>query len=698
MTKNHYSQVSSYRNQVFYSGIMKNEYLNSTNFIKQAVIITALLIIQFTNVQLLSGVGHFAEYDLVYFDDDIETSKIDTNSTSTELPETPKDTVIRVPHQRHGSLFILPYRTYKTINKHDLQMQNYNTFSGILNQNLRVFPIDLGNIGSFSSVAGFGGMPSETAMNFNGRPLGDLSFATTDLNIIAPEFMENAQIMVGSDAAIFGESASGMLINIQEIRYNSAVPFTRIWYSQAGNKLIAGDGIFSQNFARDFNFTFGFRNMTSEGRYNNSRLENWNVRTALRWSPTDRLTISLSDVFTDYRMGQNGGVLGTSGDNLYDDITANVMYPNLKERVLRHDITLTASAYLDSDTSSAITSSIYFSNAEYSMNQGRDFFVAVDSISKNKYVTNVVGLNARLEKTFINAIVLRTGADINYSAIPNSLFNEEFRNLNYSAYGHLNFKLAELFNLSGGARFIQKYGNTGIAFGGSLVTSLSDKSAFIADLSFANRMPTASESLQLTPEKHTLVLAEYRFFGLKSKFASNVFFRNILDPIKAIPNKDEENIIRSFGYENAEAKSIAGMFIETEFEIYPKINFKPYIQAAYQLSAENTESQYSYIIAGFNSYYTYTVGRSIMQAGLDFSIMPLNKFYGYNPLNRSFIDMQQENTVSFNGLTAFINLRLGNAFVRAAMENLLSQDYYYLPYYPVYNRNFRMTVSWSFLD
>ncbi len=49
------------------------------------------------------------------------------------------------------------------------------------------------------------------------------------------------------------------------------------------------------------------------------------------------------------------------------------------------------------------------------------------------------------------------------------------------------------------------------------------------------------------------------------------------------------------------------------------------------------------------------------------------------------------------GITIFATLKLGEAYLRISYNNILSHIYY-VPYYPVYNGNFRLQVAWAFFD
>ena len=150
-----------------------------------------------------------------------------------------------IPLTGHGSLSISSDIEKIKLNKRDLAFINYVSMPEIIYDQLPVYPLSLGGHGLFNHFSVFGGMPSGINFKYNGRDLSYLETGLFNPVQIPVEFLENIAFLTGSDAVIFGNNSSGALINIQEIRYNTAVPYTRMWLSQSAEDLFSVDGIFS---------------------------------------------------------------------------------------------------------------------------------------------------------------------------------------------------------------------------------------------------------------------------------------------------------------------------------------------------------------------------------------------------------------------------------------------------------------------
>ncbi|MBK9246858.1 MAG: hypothetical protein IPM69_01785 [Ignavibacteria bacterium] len=150
-----------------------------------------------------------------------------------------------------------------------------------------------------------------------------------------------------------------MLINIQERVFNTKTPFTHLWYSQGGYDYVASDGILSQNIAKNWNATIGYRRQSSTSRFLNSDLDLWNIRANIRWSPTSKTTFTLSELFTHRRTGVNGGIDSTS-PSISNELIAVPKYAEFNERVYRHEVTLSGTTLLTDDTTSSLSGSLLF--------------------------------------------------------------------------------------------------------------------------------------------------------------------------------------------------------------------------------------------------------------------------------------------------------------------------------------------------
>ena len=644
----------------------------------------------------------------IYFDK-YKEGKFNLDTAKVE----PTDTIPpNIPLKSHGKAFVISNDSYKSIRKEDIQFQNYHSLFDILKNNLPAFPLSLDGIGTYRHLSLFGSTPRDISFKFNNRPYKDLEYGSINLEQLPTEFMEQAEIFVGSDAVILSDNSSGASINIQEIRYDTKKPYTRLWYSQAGYDFISADGIYSQNFVKNWNFTFGFRTMTASGRYTNSWLQDWNVRTILRWNPSNYTSISLVENYTNHGYGTNGGVDVNYTSEIYDNIYARVKFENLNERVFRHDLTLTCTSLLDKDSTSTVSGSLFISNSEWDNYRSSDLYVkAEDTVNITTHNSHYMGATAKYEQDFFNTFQLRVGGEVEYDVLPETFYFDALNDLSYSAFAYGLFKPVENIRLSGGMRLSTFAGNTALSTGAKLIfspftkgglrgiidsTSNSSSLDLIIDLSISNRFPTPAEGLNLANEKHFLGFAECRYKTSPFNISAGAFFRNVDNPVLTQAEIiDSHTVYQSY---NGNKRTVLGLYANLDFVVFEHISISLWGQGYLSRTNDSNDYRFPNFICGIRTYYEITAGRSILRLGTSFGFMGEMQGEQYIPIGRKYIPNSTTSLAKPLSLDLFAEARLGVAHVKITYENILSKGYYYVPYYPQLDGNFRISVSWPFLD
>lgn len=639
--------------------------------------------------------------------DSIDVDDIKTEDSIASENIEPIDTIPpSKPLKSHGSLFTLAEKNYDAINKQDIQYINYASFTDILKKKYHYYPLFLGGYGQFNSFSVFGGTPRNISVGFNGRSFEDPAFSTLNLFQLAPEFMEKAEIMTGTDAITFSNSGSGLYINIQEIIHNTKYPYTKIWLSEANFDFISADGIFSQNFAKNWNFTFGFRSVTSAGRYDNSWLDGWNVRATLRWNPTDRTSISFVEYFTNHGMGTTGGIEASDG-NYCDDLVAFPLYEQVDERVFRHDMTLSLTSILDEDSTHAINSSIFFSHSEWDRRRSAEMlFNENDSSLYYSDLSYYVGANARYENNLLEFTKLSGGGELKYIFLEANDYIQSLKGVSASGFGRLKIIFSDDFSLTGGLRLKLRDEKYAASLGGKLDFNLTKEILLSADISYSERFPSPSEGLSLNNEKNLLGLFKFNWKKEESNLDFTVFGRQVISPLFAEPIYNQNGmLVNAKGY-NGNDQFIAGALIDAGTSLAHSLlinNDKLIISgwANIQLSIGDggSSKRFPSFYGGFETYYEILIGRSRARIGASVEMLSAFKGEYFFPVNRMYIPYDSEKGFSTNGTEIFAKARLGsNAYVKLSLENPLSQCYYYVPVYPMYEMNFKFSVAWSFMD
>lgn len=607
-------------------------------------------------------------------------------------------TVVRIPNTLHGRMFLLDSNTTQFISKRDYQFLNYTGLSDILAASTPFYPLSLGSYMLFNHFFADGSLPNSISFASNGRSLISPSFGAYNLEQYAPEFLESIEIFTGSKAAIFGDNSPGAFLNIQEVRHNTNKPFTKLWIAQGGAEFLASDGIFSQNFHPEWNFTFGFRNANTDGRFSNNWMNLWNLRLLLRWSPSDSTSITFTEYFTNLGHGNSGGSNIFLEQDYYDPISTRPLFDGLNEREFRHDLNLTFTHIFP--TSSTVSLTTYFSTSQNERFAGRnyDFRLGDTTFKHSKDDFNYYGVSGRYEQELFGFAKFKTGGFIDRRYISDSYINIENTSLSLAGFGHLELSVSDFAVLSGGIRLFTLYENIGTAIGVNLKLTPSIFHRFEFDLSRANRLPYPVEGLSLENEEHYALFADYKgSVGELLKLNIRLFGRRINNIIATKINFGALGTIESINFENAEFAELAGVFAMLDYNLSDAVTLQIRVWSYPYLSGEYKD-KFPLFYGGIRAFYTYSPGKSILRAGLEFGISTGAKNFGYMPLTRSYYTSEYESGLNPQSLDAFLEIKIGTAYFKASFMNLLASNYEQVTLYPHLSRNFRMSLNWAFLE
>lgn len=230
------------------------------------------------------------------------------------------------------------------ITKRDLVWERYFTSYDVLAHRLPAFPISMGQPGLVRAFSIAGAGPEALAVNFNGRPLYGAGGGAFAIDLYPAEFLERVEVLRGARAAVFGTGESLIALNFTAPRYNAAGSYVRIWYSQGPGNTTNTDVTYARDLRGRTNMSLGFRRLVSDGVFTsgNQRVSTWSARGSLRKDFGNGLVMSLTELFSDATRGASGGLNATSAN---DDLSAEVLNDSLGERELRHDLTLAARWY-----------------------------------------------------------------------------------------------------------------------------------------------------------------------------------------------------------------------------------------------------------------------------------------------------------------------------------------------------------------
>ena len=626
-----------------------------------------------------------------------ESQSEDFNKISDSLKSKKTDSIsIYAPIQGHGSELLLPAFNHNDIDKEDLKFINYATLEDIFIKKNIGFPLSLGMPGLYNTYSFYGAAPSKISFNFNGRPINDLEFGTLNLEQISPESFEKIEIFTGSDAAILADNAAGALINVQERKFDTKYPYTKLWYCQTAYNTLLADAIFAQNILPNFNFNFGFRTMGSDGMTNlNSTMQSWNVRGALRWNPSSRTSISLNENFTNLANTLNGGLQ-------YLDSLPTI-YNGMDNKVFRHDLTLSYSSFLSSDSAEALSGNIYYSHSLWDFNRNT-YFINEDSSYFVNHLSHYFGINAKYEQNILNFFTLRVGGQIQNNDLPATEYNNSLKGLSYSAFAHGQLNFFDRIILSGGTRLTIIQGATALSLGAKSIFILDSALSIFGDISRSEALSQPSDLAQIVlKETHYLFIGGIEYIKGDTRIKAEGGSRLITNPIESQPVRSSDFIIintfSNYGKNRfilsakaeIETLLINNLFFQNH-KIFGTVMFQSYLTTTDNI----TDSRYPPFYGNIDIFYQIEKLRSLLRVGVQSMFISSFKGQLFIPMTRQYLPISLNSPSIYDNFSCYLSARLGDAFIKLTIANLLSSKYYYVPINPNYDWHLLLSVSWAF--
>jgi len=627
-------------------------------------------------------------------DDEIINEIINNDDAEEEIIKPPKE--IYKLNKHLGSLFL----ANNTISFREITRINYCTMTEILIQEQTSFPLFTGLLGGNNAFSIFGATPNENALLLNGVSLFNL-YGCENFNIVSPEFSNQIEILRGSESVILA-GKSGITANIQTPIFNTAKPYSRIWFTQGDNKLIGVDGTYSQNFAPNWNLTTGFRRLSANSYYQNSFFDSWNARIMLRNNLSDLSAISLLYHFSNYYTGDFGGIFFADYNTNSNRHLLRSNFSNLSNRQYRTDFILSHSA-LTADSNLIVNSNLFFNHSENNiLFRNEKELLKIDSSGRNISHGTNYGINTNLKYNLFEKISFDFGGELFYVKVPNSVITKDFEGLGYKVFGLTNAKISSL-KISFGGRFANKYDKQLIGYGGNISKYFNSKnsneknnskSKIYIDASYCDAEPIPVFNYKF--EKHSLGLLGFQFEKNKFLLDMNLFFRQINNSLflNFSPNNIYSFSPSVWGKDHHHIFGFAG---KVNFEFIKNMDFSLTVQNFFdniQIISEGQAKPKFYFTNKIQ--YNYVKATSQFNVGLMGSFLVNARKMYYNPIFKSYGFSELESSFATDGLTAFFSGKFGNAFFRASFKNIIGTNFSYLAYYPTLKQELCISVTWAF--
>jgi hypothetical protein len=369
--------------------------------------------------------------------------------------DTLKELHILAPPSSHGSLGgVIQWDTLLT--KQQIVRLPFSGLSDCLSRLPQYLPVHFGETAAWHQLR-FGAIPPRgVALELGARPWSDPVVGLISPELYPPEFVERIEAVWGSRAVVLGWNSAGALLNIVPVRWRAGRPYSRLWYLNAAYGTGGSDGGLSWNFHPRWGVHLGYRRVASEGRFPNGWANLWNVRSVLQWTPTPKLTVTLSELFTSWNGGLNGGIDVARTPQWWDELTAQVRFPQLNERLSRHDATVAMTFQQDSATT--LNAQLWGVRAWWEQQHGEEFQPpeAGTVLPASGWSTLQMGLRLRGEHAAA-PFALLAGVDLLWERIPKELAEGGWKG---ALYGLLRYATRG-WEVYGGMRLLRHVGENG---------------------------------------------------------------------------------------------------------------------------------------------------------------------------------------------------------------------------------------------
>lgn len=577
------------------------------------------------------------------------------------------------------------------ITKRDLVWRRYFTLFDALRRDLPAYSLSLGGPGLVQAFSYAGADPSSIAMLYNGRPLhgvGDLAY---DIENWPTEFADRYEILRGARSLLYGSGDALLAINVVQPRYDVEGSYVRIWYEQGENNTTSADLTFARNVGSGGNLALGFRRIASDGIYvsGNQKVSNWSGRGALTFYTSPALTLSLTEVFTDATHGLNGGLTPTSPRS---PLAAGLAFEDLvaSERTLRHDLTLAARYHpnatttLDSlqkeisvvDTTVRLDGDLYYSYAE------REFTFTRQDTTRATATTNSVqgraGLRGGLRLPLAFAGLLGNGV----------VEIDNVGRFRAEGGGLLEIRGGEQITLRAGAKLFVIGDESSVALVSEVAVRL-DSISLRGTLRAANpinpvQIDAANDTLHYLSFTRTPILAEgeIRWTHDRAALSLSATFRRVEPIAGAVP----------FNMISADIGATIPLPFNTIFDNHTILTLAPSGDHRFPLA---------HTLSDLYTHWRLLAGNLDLRLGTTLEYQTSLRALRFDNTTATFFDPEDAahvNVISYPIWNAYVQARIGNAYLRVEMRNILNNEYYTVYRYPVWGRGLYLGANWALVD
>ncbi len=625
-----------------------------------------------------------------------DTTAVPGIDSGAAAPAGPKPPLFREIGAPFGSVTRLRERSGVTyIDKRDIVWDFYFTPYEVVARELPGYGLSQGGPGLVRGFSIAGAPVDAVSTLFNGRALRGPLDDAMDLELYPVEFLERIELLRGARALIQGSGEALATLNFVQPRFDVVGTYARLWYAQGPNNQTGLDVTYDRNIGERSNLTLGVRRIPDDGEFQNQNVSSWDIRGSLRWDPSDALTVSLTEIYSDAERGLNGGLTETA--SRFPTASAPVFVTTLDEETLRHDLTLAARWYpappsrtsdsvpVDEENLARFDASLYYTYAERNI-------LLNDSIASpvllgfrpTHIARDLAGVRVSAKAPLAFALLEANGsAELLGSG-----------RLRLEAGGMLELPVSDLAALRGAARLHRSRGIDFLTFAGDISFQLTDSFSLFGSARQSARLRDSlaepldyelDDTLRAFSDFYTGFMAEggidWRSGG--GRFSASALFR------RAVPREDPDGA----------SHTVIGGDLRA---VIPYRAFRLDVRVLATVTPEG-DDRFPLIDAVGDLYW----GMPLLQGNLDLRLGTVLEFQSslqgarYDNISGRFIyepSATRRDEQLFPNWSAYARARIGSAYLRVEMRNILDAEFWTVYRYPIPARSLYLGVTWALFD
>lgn len=580
------------------------------------------------------------------------------------------------------------------LGKQQARQVQHENMADLLRRATLWLPLRNGGFGQYDAVSILGANPGQVAVSLDGRPMNDIWSGQVQLTQIPVGSLEQTEFLYGTDAIGLSTMAASTLINAQSVIYNSSKPYMSMWYHQGAGDLVAANVVFAQNIAKGLNVSVNVRRAGARGRYQRTDFDQWNLDLQSRWTIDSCQSLLVRYGLATLNTQVWGGVDAQGAVSTFEETTPVSLLGDraLQDESRRHDMTATYRRLLNDDSTSVLSAQAYVSGQSMHRNLGSDLVRVTEDTSRVGTIGGVrSGIVLKLDES-LGALRMRAGSHVAVRAVDSSSLTSAATTVEPEVFLHTVYAVSPSILLRSALRVHSVADRARLSYGLG-ASLLSESTSVKADLSVFYQSPSSLQNrYAVLPERHTLAVVEAT--SSLGDFSTQVvaYYRQIADAVE-LYSVGQSGAAR---FVNTGNRTIAGLLIRADtriagLDVTPRLRYQ-------QMSSDTMTGSSSMTILDCAVSYEYRTVANSIRFGVMGSWMPASTLASYNPLYWFFQQGAGLNPSQFDGASAFMTARVGNASLRLSYENILGNRWQTVQNAPELTRVFRLSVDWSFTD